>query len=505
MSWLLVLLAVVACRSAPEALPQASAPGAVLLASQSAFGDVTIEGTVRSDALRVDVDRADDVVEGFAWRVIDADGASLWERSTNGPVLVREFLGFYSAQAGVNLLESFPKLGNFGVPVPLLDDGVAVAFRRRAEDGTWVDAGRFELDGLDALDQGLSDVVVDHATLVGPAPVAGDPEFLDIALVGDGYAANDQEKWLSDAQSLSDRLITTEPFATYAAGIRIHRVDAVSAESGASFDCPTCTNVDNAFGSLFPLEAVNRLTGSTWDARAIVQTEQHEVARAVSVVPWDVVLVVVNTERFGGMAVHWATVTTADRVDTWEDTAVHELGHALGMLGDEYVYDACIRSDALGLPPNISEDPSDPPWLSWVEVDTRLPTPAISANAALVGAFEGAYNCGDLYRPMVDCKMRDRASGPFCPVCTEALVRRMTRFTDAIDVRVDGRDAVATSAWPSVRVEWRVNGRLAETTSPGETFHLPARGRVEAHGVVEAAEVRDDPFGDLVDLHVVRP
>jgi hypothetical protein len=256
---------------------------------------------------------------------------------------------------------------------------------------------------------------------------------------------------------------------------------------------------------LFPLEAVNRLTGSTYDARAIVQTEQHEVARAVSVVPWDVVIVVVNTERFGGMAVHWATVTTADRNDVWEDTAVHEFGHALGLLGDEYVFDACIRSDALGLPPNISEDPTDPPWQAWVETSTPLPTAPLGSNRDVVGAFRGAYNCDDLYRPMIDCKMRESALGPFCPVCTEALIRRLARFTDPIDVTLDGRDAVATSDWPGVTVNWLVDGRVAATTGVGEVFHLPARGRVEAHGLVATDAVRWDPEGDLVDLHVVRP
>lgn len=500
-----VLFAAAACRPAPEALPQASAPGAVLLASQSAFGDVTIEATVRADTLRVDVDTAADQREGFAWRVLDANGESLWERSTNGPVLVREFLGFYSKQAGVDVLGSLPKLGNFAVPIPLLDAGVSVDFRRRGEDGAWVDAGRFDLGALDALDQGLSEVVVDHATLVGPEPAPGEREYLDVVVVGDGYAAADQPKWLADAQSVTDRLMGTEPFATYAAGIRVHRVDAVSAESGASYDCETCANVDNAFGSMFPLEAVNRLTGSTYDARAIVQTEQHEVARAVSVVPWDVVIVVVNTEQFGGMAVHWATVTTADRSDLWEDTAVHEFGHALGLLGDEYVFDSCIRSDALGLPANISEDPTDPPWQAWVETATRLPTASLASNRDVVGTFKGAYNCEDLYRPMLDCKMRESALGPFCPVCTEALIRRMTRFTDPIDVTLDGRDAVATSDWPGVRVSWLVDGRLAATTGVDEVFHLPARGRVEAHGEVETEAVRWDPEGDLVDMHVVRP
>lgn len=493
-----------ACQAPIDPAPS-TAPGLVLLANQSPYGDVTIAGTVRSEALQVDLDGADDRRQGFAWRVVDAEGAALWERSTNGPVLVRKFLGYYSDQAGVDLLGSFPKLGSFAVQVPILEDGVAVEFFKREEDRTWTAAGRFELADADGLDQGLSDAVEGHETLYGEAPTADSPDLIDVVLVGDGYTIDQQEQWHADAASAADRLMATAPFATYPSAFRISRVDAVSAEAGASFDCDTCSNVDNAFGSLFPLEAVNRLTGSDYNARALVQTEQHEVARALSVVPWDVGIVVVNSAQFGGMAVHHATVTTVDREDEWEDTAVHEFGHALGLLGDEYVFDACIRSDALGLPPNISEDPTDPPWLSWVDVDTRLPTAATDSNADVVGAFKGAYNCDNLYRPMRDCKMRNSAAGPFCPVCTEALILRFARFTDSIAVEVDGRSAVATSTWPDIAVEWRVDGEVAATTAPGESFRVPARGRVEAIGVLRTDEVRDDPTGDSRDVHVVRP
>ena len=105
--------------------------------------------------------------------------------------------------------------------------------------------------------------------------------------------------------------LLTPPFSAYEDYINVHRVDVVSAESGASYDCiDECRLRDTAFGTIFPIEVVNRLSGSDYNARAVFQLEQWEVFRAASVVPFDAIQVISNTERYGGMAIHVATVTT---------------------------------------------------------------------------------------------------------------------------------------------------------------------------------------------------
>ena len=144
------------------------------------------------------------------------------------------------------------------------------------------------------------------------------------------------------------------------------------AESGASFDCiDTCTFRDTAFGSIYPLSFINALSGSDYRSNMLFQEDQWAAARAASAVPWDLAVVLVNTPRSGGMAVHVATV---GRDEDWPDTARHEFSHLLGLVGDEYETDACIVSDALGLPGNIARDPEDLPWDYWVAVDPDIQT-----------------------------------------------------------------------------------------------------------------------------------
>jgi MYXO-CTERM domain-containing protein len=61
-------------------------------------------------------------------------------------------------------------------------------------------------------------------------------------------------------------------------------------------------------------------------------------------------------------------------------------------------------------------------WSHWVEAATPLPT---TGTSDLVGAYEGArYQPSGIYRPWYSCLMRD-GQRPFCPVCSEVVVRRI--------------------------------------------------------------------------------
>jgi hypothetical protein len=481
----------------PASLPP-YAPAVVLLGTLTGdFVDVsdTVQGTLWED-----LDDPVDERDAFRYRVVDGDGEVMWEHTTNGPVLVREFLGFYSSQTGTDILKALPKLGTFGFKVPLLEGADHVDMQLRDGAGEYQDAGSYDLSRIEDDDLGPPPSVVGHEILRDAGP---SENRIDIALIGDGYTAEQQGEWQADAASYANALLDTEPFKSYEDYINVHRIDAISAESGASMDCvdDECKMRDTAFGTVFPIEIVNRLSGSTYNARAVFQLEQWEVFRAASVVPFDAVLVISNTDRYGGMAIHVATVTTPPDVrhqDPWEDTGVHELGHILGLLGDEYVGDACIRSDALGLPRNITDDPEDPPWAGWIERDTPLPTPGTSEWKDAVGAFEGGYNCPELYRPQRDCKMRNSAVDEFCSVCTEMIVRRLFRFADPEDgVDFDGDSLTVRSVRSGIPVEVAVEGEV-ETGVTGEPIRIPPGADISVRVAMPAPEVLEDPWSDLV-------
>ncbi len=491
-----LLAGVIGCRASQEpvqtGLPT-SAPAVVLTATTTGER-IDVDAAIVSTQ-HVDIDAQPDGTyradtrEAFRYQILDSGDAVLYERTTNGPVLVDAFLDFWGGQAGIDVLAALPNLGRFQVHVPLLDGGESVRFQLRDANGTYVDAGTYDLSDVDADDLGVLPDVSAVETLHESGP---SDNRLDIVILGDGYPEDQMFRFHNKSERVVETLLSKPPFSDVASLINIHRIDVPSEEAGASFDCPTCGLRDTAFGSIFAVEAINRLSGSTYDSRALFQVEQWKAAQAASAVPWDMVIVLVNTEQFGGMAIHYATATA--RVPLFDETAVHELGHTLGLLGDEYAFDFCIVDDRLGLPPNITDQPESPPWSHWVEASTPLPTPDSPPNNGIVGAFSPAYNCGDLYRPRRNCAMN--AGTNFCPVCKEQLTRRILQYADPVDELVlEGRKARMDGPLDNVTLEWSRNGEVFATSAPGEAVGVGTRPFE-----VRATLVTDDVRSGLEDL-----
>lgn len=495
--WSLLLACAAPPAWAPDGLP-AHAPAATLLANLESDDSVKVHGASLAE-LWADVDGADDDRYAFRYVLEDEAGSPLYARSTPGPLIVREFLDYYRDAAGFDMLDVLPQLGDFPITVPLLDGATTVRLQIRDDDGVYEDQGSYDLADLSADDQGPMDAVVGGETLHDAGP---SENRLDIVILGDGYTEAELGQFAEDAATLADRILAVEPLASLADRVNIHRVDAVSAESGVSYDCVGgCGFRDTAFQSIFPLEIANGAMGTDYRTTAVFQLDQWGVARAAATFPWDMVVVIANTEHDGGFAVHYATVPKG--LDpTWPATGVHELAHVLGLLGDEYQADACVRSDALGLPDNITDDASAPPWADWIEGETPLPTPVGEDWDEAVGAFEGAWNCDDLYRPARTCLMRDSDGDTFCPVCGELVARRVFRFGDAADdVTVAGDTFTVVGRVEGAHVTWRVDG--AVVAEDVDSLVVEEGGLVEVEVAAEMDAVRADE-GDLAQTWAFR-
>ncbi len=468
--------------------PPPTVPGVVLLATLIGE-EASVPGFVRAD-VSVDLDAPEERYP-FRYQVLDAASDVLYARSLPGPVQVQEYLGYYSELAGFDLLALYPELGNFALIAPLIDGAEQLVMETRGADGAWTEAGRWQYADLEGEGEPAGEAVVGWQTLWESGPPEG---RLDIALVGDGYTEAELDSWREDADAVAAALLSGPPLSEYAGRINIHRIDVPSAESGASFDCvDECRFRDTAFGSVFPVAMANSILGTDYRSVAIFQRDQWAVARAVSAAPWDQVVVVANTQTIGGFSLHFATVTNG--YPGWTDTAIHEHGHLLGLLGDEYVSDFCIVSEALGLPENITDDPLDPPWAHWIAPETPLPTPD---GWGEVGAYEGAYNCEDLYRPAETCTMRGDDRAGFCPVCSELLVRQLFRFTDPLEgvavEEIQGGWRLTPEGALEASVAWTLDGEPLATTAPGEALTvLPADYGAGEH-LLEATATHSSPW-----------
>jgi hypothetical protein len=105
---------------------------------------------------------------------------------------------------------------------------------------------------------------------------------------------------------------------------------------------------------------------------------------------------------------------------------VHELGHSIANLGEEYFDPASAFQPAADHPvlkkPNVSiwSDPEKVKWKSLLGRDR-------------VGVFEGAEGFGrGLFRPWDDgCVMRVAEHTRFCPVCSQAIVSEIQFLLDS--------------------------------------------------------------------------
>ena len=299
---------------------------------------------------------------------------------------------------------------------------------------------------------------------------------LDIAIMGDGYAADEMELYRKDVDTLIAAFREHEPTATYFNHLNFHRLNIIAPETGIydRYNVPERAAVPgkglvreaNIFlrrligkfpkrarsplGSHFSVISPRRLVG--WDWR-VFQVANWSGA------PYDSCLVIVNTPRRGGATRFWLTVGYASRNSSdYPEIMIHEAGHSIAKLNDEYVDPLFPNFGFLKgkrapvyLPfANNATNPHKPKWHPWIEPDTTLPTQFHPDHIDdTVGAFEGAtYTAYGVYRPTADCMMR-RHSQPFCQICQEQYIKRIYRRSVIADERTPNVD-------PTVKVGERV-------------------------------------------------
>jgi hypothetical protein len=250
---------------------------------------------------------------------------------------------------------------------------------------------------------------------------------VDIAVLGDGYGANEIHKLRTDADRLLDVLFGAEPFKSRKTDFNVRLVESISAESFV--DEPREKKYrDNLLGLAF----------NTFDIPRYMLTFSNKAVRDVAGnVPYDIVIIIANSKRYGGGGIFnlYSDCSADNEFSGYVFT--HEFGHAFAALGDEYYSSEVAYNDLYpkGMEPwepNITAllDTTRMKWGDLIRPGTPIPTPDDSTHSGVVGAFEGAgYSAKGLYRPCRDCIMFSKKIGPFCPVCRRAIDRMIDSYT----------------------------------------------------------------------------
>jgi hypothetical protein len=267
-----------------------------------------------------------------------------------------------------------------------------------------------------------------------PADLSGGPpadRALDVLIVPEGYGDADREKLRADLKRFSEVFLNYEPWKSHRSAIHLRAVEALSHESGVTEPRKGIFH-DSLLGASF----------NTFDSeRYLTLLHTKKLRQIASLAPYDTLFIMVNSSRYGGGGVYnqWSVFVSDNEYDDY--VMLHEYGHHMGGLADEY-YDSAIASDEdLMYPPGI--EPWEPnlsaflgksreriKWGERISASTPVPTPEQGAASSVVGLFEGAgYKTKGLFRPQKDCKMFHKGLVGFCQVCTQALVSMLHYYT----------------------------------------------------------------------------
>jgi len=194
---------------------------------------------------------------------------------------------------------------------------------------------------------------------------------VDFVFVAEGYTTNEWDKFEKDVTRFTEALFKVEPFKSESSRFNVSGVFRPSAESGV--DEPTKGSFKNTVLSA----SYNALD----TPRYLLRDDNRSMRDIAQAVPYDAVLVLANTPRYGGGGIYNNyTIFTANDGRS-EEIMVHEFGHGFANLADEYfgnvAYTDYFPAGVEPYPPNITAllDPSHVKWQHLLTPGIPIPTP----------------------------------------------------------------------------------------------------------------------------------
>jgi len=405
-----------------------------------------------------------------------AGGALLWSRGFDS------YFGEWqtTGDAGRGVQRTYHE----SVLAPCPRDSVVFALESRRDDGTMAEIFRAAVD---------PDAWTVHrdpppaGILTVDAAVAGDPHrCVDIAIVGEGYTADQADKFKADVARFAKVLLDHQPYAAHRDAISVRGVLRPSQESGC----------DEPSRGVWRRTALGCTFDSLGSERYLLTEDNRAMRDIAQVVPYDVLYIMVNHERYGGGGIYNLFCTFTSDNQWSEYVFLHEFGHSFAGLADEYytsdvAYDSFYSTRVEPRERNITAL-LDPARLKWRDLCTGgpLPTPwhkdeydamdlayqeqrrAVNERIAelmrggapadqveaakaegealsrthqekidawfarnpardAVGAFEGAgYLSRGLYRSQLDCIMFTKGVKPFCAACRRGIEEVIARYAE---------------------------------------------------------------------------
>lgn len=369
--------------------------------------------------------------------------------------------------------------------LPYPKNKIIFAMEKRNKENKLEEFFRQEIDPASLII--IKDKVLDKTVKVFEPIKNVDPHTkVDLVILGEGYSADDEEKFSNDLKKFVEIHFSQEPYKSLKNSFNIYGVFKPSQESG----------VDEPDHASFKNTVLNCTFYSLGSERYLLTEDNRAMRDLAAHVPYDAIYIMVNHKRYGGGGIYnlYCTFTTDNQ---WHEYLfLHEFGHSFAGLADEYYTSDVAYNEFYpkGIEPveaNITAllDGKNVKWQNMLSSGIEVPTPwekedydkadyayqkirrelnskiaemkrnnapkdevtkveeeservslerAKEADAYLmkskywnkVGVFEGAgYSSKGLYRSMLDCIMFSKGQKPFCKVCEQQIVKVIEHYT----------------------------------------------------------------------------
>ena len=204
------------------------------------------------------------------------------------------------------------------------------------------------------------------------ARITGEPhDKVDLVFLAEGYVAGDRDKFKADVDRMSAALFSIEPYASLKDRFNVRAVFRPSADRG----------MDEPRQRIYKKTVLSASFNAFDLDRYMLIEEDHRMHEIAAEVPYDAVIVLVNSKRYGGgsIAMDYCVSTVDNAVSP--QVLIHELGHSFGGLADEYYtsevsYNDFYPKGVEPLEPNITAllDPANIKWKDLLSPGIALPT-----------------------------------------------------------------------------------------------------------------------------------
>jgi hypothetical protein len=208
--------------------------------------------------------------------------------------------------------------------------------------------------------------------IIVPLVNNGDPhDKVDLVVLAEGYRSDELHKFKIDLEYFSNLLFSVEPYKTHLKDFNVNGIFSPSEESGTD-ETRQRIYKNTRFGSTFNYFELDRYC---------LADDNKSIRDVASAVPYDVILIMVNRERYGGGGIfNFQTVFTANS-EHRDYVFLHELGHGFAGLGDEYFSSSVTYVDVFTpgvepLEPNVTAlpDKANVKWKKYLSAGIGVPT-----------------------------------------------------------------------------------------------------------------------------------